>query len=175
MDGDLLRKTTYRAGPEPADILLSMTFLKIALLNLNNMSVSLFDNPHTEPDQHMLAVALGDTWSYLNRTISFIADQYGKFTSEWKCYGKKSGWILKLYSGKRNVLFLIPCEGYFKVSFTFGEKALQQIMLEELPGFNKQELLDAKKYAEGRTIQYPVRTDRDAENLLALVRIKLEN
>ncbi|PWG78915.1 DUF3788 family protein [Pararcticibacter amylolyticus] len=138
------------------------------------MSVSIFDNPLVEPDRDMFTAALGHTKPYFDQAISLIEDQYGKTTTEWKFYGKKSGWILKLYCKKRNVLFLIPLAGHFRASFTFGEPAFQKIMLEELPGFNKQELIDAKKYAEGRTIQYKVEMDTEASNLLKFIRIKME-
>lgn len=59
------------------------------------MSVSIFDNPLVEPDRDMFTAALGHTKPYFDQAISLIEDQYGKTTTEWKFYGKKSGWILK--------------------------------------------------------------------------------
>lgn len=41
-----------------------------------------------------------------------------------------------------------------------------------LPGFDKQELLNAVRYAEGRTIQPEVRTGSEFQNVPALLRIK---
>ena len=43
----------------------------------------------------------------------------------------------------------------------------------ELPEFNKQELLDAKKYAEGRTIQFEVKGEQECISVLSLIRVKL--
>ena len=137
------------------------------------MTASIFDAETVQPDDEMLLGELGSAKSYLDQICAFIDKDYGEVSREWKCYNKKSGWILKIYSKKRNVLFVIPRRGYFGVSFTFGEAATQTVMIHELPGFNKQELLNAKKYAEGRTILYEVKTAADCSNVLTLIGIKM--
>jgi len=50
----------------------------------------------------------------------------------WKHYCKKSGWILKLLLKKRNIFFFTPQEGYFRIVFVFGDKAVQHIENSEL-------------------------------------------
>ena len=139
------------------------------------MATSIFDIMEVEPDDNMLSEELKETKDYLDRICSFILDEFDDLSKEWKYYGDKSGWILKLINKQRNVLFVIPCVGYFKVSFTFGDKAVNEIMLHELPGFNKQELLNSKRFAEGRTIQLEIKEDRDYNNVLVLIMIKLNN
>ncbi len=139
------------------------------------MTASIFDDQLVEPNEQMLSAELGEANGYFNEICLFIRERYESFIAEWKYYGKSSGWVLKLLVKKRNVLFIIPCRGYFRVSFTFGDKAVHEIMEKELPGFNKQELLNAKKYAEGRTIQFEVKTEDECRNVLVLIAIKLDN
>lgn len=139
------------------------------------MAASIFDLQNIKPDESMTANLLGEAYAFLNRLREFIQRQPGFFDEEWKFYNKKSGWILKLYLNKRNLLFVIPCEAYFRVSFTFGKMAVEAIMRREIPGFNKQELLDAREYAEGRTIQYAVRTAADCTNVISLLEIKIRH
>jgi hypothetical protein len=62
-----------------------------------------------------------------------------------------------MFNKKRNVLFVVPCSGYFKIAFTFGDKEVYEVIRNELPDFIKQELFAAKKYSEGWTIQLEIK------------------
>ena len=139
------------------------------------MSASIFDKKSVEPDDRMLRQQLGKTKEYLDKISSFIKDQYGDLNLDWKFYGQKSGWILKMFNKKRNVLFVVPCSGYFRIAFTFGDKAVEEVIGSGLPDSIKQELLAAKKYSEGRTIQLEIKTSEQCENILSLIRIKMKS
>ena len=139
------------------------------------MSASIFDLKLVEPNDQMLAAELGNTKEYLDKIGSFVKEEFGDLTLEWKYYGQKSGWILKMFYKKRNVLFIVPCKGFFRVAFTFGENAVNGIIASELPEFIKNEILVARKYSEGRTIQLEIKTDEQYDNILNLIRIKLKN
>lgn len=139
------------------------------------MSASIFDLKLIEPNDEMLAVELGKTKGYLDKIGMFIKETYGDLTLEWKFYSQKSGWILKMFNKKRNVLFIIPCKGYFRVTFTFGDKAVVEVLSSGLPEFIKHEVFTARKYSEGRTIQLEVKTDKQFENIINLIQIKLKN
>lgn len=137
------------------------------------MSASIFSDNQVEPDNLMLANALGTTKTCLDSIAEFIDNEYGNLKTEWKFYNKKSGWILKMFTGKRNVLFVIPCDQYFRVSVTFGEKASDLILSSDLPGTVRTSIAKAKKYAEGRTIQIEVRSEKDLATLQKLIEMKL--
>lgn len=139
------------------------------------MAASIFDLPNLEPNEVMTSGVLGESTPLLKEICNFIEREFDQFSKQWRYYGKQSGWVLKLFHKKRNLLFVIPRDGYFRVSFTFSEAAVMEVLQHELPGFNKQELLDAKKYAEGRTIQYEIKTREDCENVLILIRIKMQH
>ena len=139
------------------------------------MSASIYSEKLVEPDDKMLTYDLAETKLYLDRIAELIENEYGDFKPEWKFYNKKSGWILKMFTKKRNVLFIVPCDKYFRVAFTFGDKAADLIFNSELPDLIKKELFEAKKYAEGRTIQIEVKTKNDLDNILEMIRIKLMN
>jgi hypothetical protein len=104
---------------------------------------------------------LAETKGYLDKIAEFIETEYGDFKPEWKFYNKKSVRILKMFTKKRNVLFVVPCDKYFKVAFTFGDKASDLIFNSELPDSIKKNLFKAKKYAEGRTVQVEVKTENN--------------
>ncbi|MDH5415150.1 MAG: DUF3788 domain-containing protein [Flavobacteriaceae bacterium] len=137
------------------------------------MSASLYDDKDITPNDKMLENDLEDANKYYEAICNFIKDGYGALKPEWKFYNKKSGWILKLFNKKRNVLFIIPLKGYFKVAFTFGQKTAYLVLNSELPEKIKNDLQLTKKYAEGRTFQINVKNKNDLENILKLISIKL--
>ncbi len=138
------------------------------------MSASIFDSEYVVPDDKMLAAELGQTKGYLDEVCSFIKNDFGDLKPELKFYGQKSGWILKLFNYKRNVLFIVPCTDYFRAVFTFGEKAFYEVVSGDFPEKIKHELLTAKKHKEGRTIYLDVRTKTDVNDIINLVKIKLK-
>lgn len=139
------------------------------------MTVSIFDSKLEEPDDDELTYELGKSKEYLDSICEFIQIEYGHLKPQWKFYGKKSGWILKLLNKKRNVLFMVPCSGYFRTAFTFGDKAYNSILISSLPDNIKEELKNAKKYSEGRTIQLEIKSITDLRSIFQLIKIKLDN
>ena len=91
---------------------------------------------------------------------------------EWKHYGAKSGWILKLLLKKRNLFFLTPGDGHFRVAFVFGEKAVEAIAEGGFAASLVGELQAARKYAEGRGLRIEVESDADVRTVVALAKIK---
>ncbi|WP_185154066.1 DUF3788 family protein [Fulvivirga sp. M361] len=145
------------------------------LLTLSHdiMSASIYTEKSVQPDDKMLTHDLADTKVYLDKIAAFIEREYGDFKPEWKFYNKKSGWILKMFTKKRNVLFIVPCPHYFRVAFTLGDKAADLVFNSDLPESIKKGLSEAKKYIEGRTIQTQVNTQGDLDNVLKLIQLKL--
>jgi hypothetical protein len=137
------------------------------------MSVSIFNNKLREPDDKLLADGLLDSKKYLDRICDFIRRVYTDLNPEWKYYGKNYGWLLKLLHKNRNVMFVVPYNGYFRVVFTFGDKAVSDVIASKLPKKIKDELVNARKYAEGRSVNFDVKSDEHMESILELVRIKL--
>lgn len=138
------------------------------------MSASIYTDKLVKPTDLMLANDLGKSKTYLDRICAFIETEYGDLNPEWKYYNKKSGWVLKLFNKKRNVLFVIPCEQYFRAAFTFGGKASLLVFESDVSEDIKKQLHEAKKYAEGRTIQIEVQHESDCEQILDLINIKLK-
>ena len=134
-----------------------------------------FNNKQVMPDETSLASEIGETKEVLDQICKFIEAETGHLTWEWKHYGQKTGWTLKLLSKKRNLLFVGPENGYFIVAFVFGDRAVDAVVKSQLPETIKNELLNARKYAEGRGIRFEIRDDSQLESIKELIKIKLEN
>ena len=140
------------------------------------MPVSYFEDKMNEPRMEDLQIPLGSTYHLFEQIYEYLVDRYEDIRPEWKHYGKKMGWQLKLFKGKRNIMFVVPFERSFIVYFSFGDKAVQQVIESNLPDEIKNELQNAKKYIEGRGINLSITKDcENVDNIIKLIEIKLNN
>ncbi len=139
------------------------------------MAGSIFIDKSDVPNEQKLAKTIGKTIKVYQAIIEYLTSEFDDIKPEWKYYGKNTGWILKVFHKKRNLLFLFPCKGYFKISFVFGAKALNEIAKSDISDFIKTELNQAKQYAEGKGIQLTVKNDKLLSNILKLLKIKIAN
>jgi len=139
------------------------------------MSANVFVDKLAKPDDQALVRALGKTYPLWVEIEKHVATAHGESTEEWKYYGPKSGWTLKTLHKKRNLFFFTACHGYFRIAFVFGDRAVAQILISDLPKATIEEVKNAKKYAEGRGVRVEVKTRRDVESVKKLIAIKVMN
>ena len=139
------------------------------------MSVSVFDDKSVRPDRETLLSALGKSGELWEKIRGNMEADYGELVEDWKHYGQKTGWLLKVLRKKRNLFFCIPLDGAFQIAFTFGEKAVSAVQSSDLPEAIKAELRGARKYAEGRGIRIDVKSAKDVANIRKLTEIKVQN
>ena len=132
------------------------------------------DKSHLPTEEEFLS-ALGKTAKYWDEFIKFIQKNIGEVTFDWKHYGKKYGWTLKTFSGKRNLFFTKPFEGYFVLAFVFGAKAEAEVYKSKVSDEIKTKFKKERKYAEGKGVSIEVRTKKDINNAKILVEIKNNN
>jgi hypothetical protein len=125
-----------------------------------------------KPDDKILSVALGASFKSWTEIKNAITEEHGTTREEWKYYGAKSGWVLKLLLKKRNLFFLIPGDKHFTLGFVFGDRAVEAIEKSSLPPAMIREVRDARRYAEGRGLRIDVRNRTHVSHVLKLVDIK---
>ena len=104
-----------------------------------------------------------------------LEEKQGPITEEWKFYGAKSGWILKVLRKKRNLFFFTPLKDHFRISFIFRDKAVAAVEKSDLAENIIHRLINAKKHVEGRGLQIDVKLLEDLENVKTLLEIKIKN
>lgn len=139
------------------------------------MSANVFIDKLAKPDDQALVRALGKTYPLWAEIEEHIATKHGDSIEEWKYYGPKSGWTLKTLRKKRNLFFFTSFQGYFRIAFVFGDRAVAEILKSDLPKALIEEVTNAKKYAEGRGLRIDVKTRRDVESVKKLIAIKVTN
>lgn len=138
------------------------------------METNAFLDKAVKPDDEKLEKTLGGTYKYWIEIKQFLNSNYPGTVEEWKNYGKY-GWSLKTLLKKRNLFFFSAHEKYFAMGFVYGDKAVAAVEQSSLPEEIKEELHNAKKYAEGRGIRIEVKSKKAVENIKKLIDIKVNN
>jgi len=128
-----------------------------------------------KPTAGEIAAALGPATAIWNQLIHRLDEDYGVNIQEWNSYSPKAGWALKLKLKKRTILYLAPCEQYFRVAFILGDKAITAAKQCRLPIAVKKAIDDAPRYPEGTGLRLVVKGSKDLAAIGKLVAIKLAN
>lgn len=125
------------------------------------------------PSDDILKSVLGDTiYSVLESFLKIITNEEYGLTVEWRFYNDGKAWLCKVVHKKKTILWLSIWTGFFKISFYFTEKYLENIEVLDVSETIKKEFSKAKPV--GRLIPMIVNvTDRNqVDDLLTIVRFK---
>ena len=118
------------------------------------------------PDDSELKQRLGELYNSYKEIMTLTEG----CVHEWKYYGQKYGWQLKVMRTGKALLWLIPSEGSFRIGFAVRENERQALINSNLPARTKEELSVAKKYPEG----YPLRLSVSKKSDMKPVRLAIE-
>ena len=138
------------------------------------MALSVFEDKNKPPGPDDLKRALGKSYRLWSQLKDFVREQYPGVTEEWGFSGKAYGWGFRLKDKKRAILYLTPCDGCFKASFVFGEKATDEIRRGKFSPDIIAALEAAPVYAEGRGFRIDVKDESLLEDIRRLILVKLK-
>jgi hypothetical protein len=139
------------------------------------MALSILDNKAIEPNDEQLANVLGNSINIWNSIKEFVHQQYPDVIEEWNYSGKNYGWGFRLKNKKRVLVYLTPCEGFFKVALVFGGNATNEALNSSVSNELKTIIKEAPVYAEGRGFRIEVNNFDILDDIKILIKIKLEN
>lgn len=126
-----------------------------------------------KPTDADLSAALGSAKALWGKLLASLAAQYDLTAREWNSYSLKAGWALRLKRKGRNILYLAPCRGCFRVMFILGDKAVTAARQSDLtPGVIKI-INTAPRYPEGTGVRLEIKKAKDLETVTRLAGIKL--
>lgn len=137
--------------------------------------ISIFTDKAIVPKNEYLVANLGTTYSIWMQIREYVYQQYPNGVEDWNFPGKKYGWSFRIKDKKRAILYFLPRNNYFMVAFVFGQKAIDQILETNISETIKNDLLTAKKYAEGRGVRIDVKDETSIPDIQKLIEIKLAN
>lgn len=127
------------------------------------------------PSRTELEHALGPAAASWNEMVHEL-EQDGITAEEWKgVYSHKYGWTLRLKQKSRNIVYLSPCAGCFRVGFILSDRAMEAARKAALPKPVKTQLAHAPKYPEGHGLRLTVNSNKDLAPIRSIARIKMAN
>lgn len=137
------------------------------------MDKSIFEEQAIGPTEQDLKEKLGTNYGIWAELRDLVVQLHPGAKAEWNFPGTKYGWSFRIKDRKRAIIYLLPRDGFFKVAFVFGQKAMDAIMCSGVSSEIITELEAAPKYAEGRGIRIEVRDASKIADITRLVQIKL--
>jgi hypothetical protein len=134
---------------------------------------SIFYDKAVQPDATILRNAFGGNLMLWDEIYSYLQNELGSVEYQWKYYDKKGGWILQIIRKQRTLCWLQPHIGCFSITFWFCDRAIALVEQTELPATIVHDLVNAKKYAIGRSIGIDVKHPDDALHIKKLLNIKV--
>ena len=137
-------------------------------------TVNAFIGKTKAPTEAEVAEALGSTAALWKQLVGWMAE-HGAGESEWNSSGAKYGWALRLKVKKRNIVYLGPCDGCFRVAFALGDKAVAAARKSDLAKSTLKIIDEAPRYAEGTGVRLIVKAEKDLGAIKKLALIKMAN
>jgi hypothetical protein len=135
------------------------------------MNTAHFDQKEVSPHESTLKKDLGELYPAYKEILGLTE----AFDREWKYYGKKHGWQLKVVRKGKALLYLIPQEKSFRVGFAVRENEKERLMNSGLPPKTKEELATAKKYPEGYPLRLEIKSKTDMRTVRAVLEVLKES
>jgi hypothetical protein len=125
------------------------------------------------PADEDLTAALGSTRPLWDQALATLASRFELPDWEWTSYSPKAGWSVRIRKGKRNILYMTPLAGAFRISFILGGKAVKAAQESKTPARVLKMIEGGTKYPEGLGIRWDVKTAKDLAPIEPLTALKL--
>lgn len=139
------------------------------------MALSIFADKDKHPDDIVLKESLGDAYPVWRAIVEHLYQHYNDVSEEWSYSGKNYGWSLRVKLKKRNIIYLIPLSGFFKFAFVFGKKGVEEVKNSVVCSKIKNELSNARTYAEGTGFRMDVTDGTLLKDIKLLIGIKINS
>jgi Protein of unknown function (DUF3788) len=139
-------------------------------------SQNAFIGKSEKPSPEELSAVLGPTAILWSEFVDSMANELGVAIQEWKgVYVNKYGWSLRLKMKARNIVYLAPGKGFFRVAFVLSDRAVKAAKAARFPASVAKAIAEAPHYPEGTGLRLTVRKARDLAAIRKLAEIKLAN
>jgi len=124
------------------------------------------------PSEAELKAFLGPAGSLWAGIVHAVGETFAPLDMQWRPSKAEFGRICLLRHGLRTLLYLTPDRGKVWVAIVLGERAYGLAMASPVPGEIKRMLAQARPYAEGRGIRFPVDSPGEIPVIAELLKAK---
>jgi dihydrodipicolinate synthase/N-acetylneuraminate lyase len=115
----------------------------------------------------------GSAFGVWNGVVDAVSRRFQSVEQEWKDSKSEFGRICLLKQKKRTLLYLTPQKESVLAAVVLGERAVELALASKIPDEIKTLIREARPYAEGRGIRFPINDAAGVEVVTELVAIKL--
>jgi hypothetical protein len=123
----------------------------------------------TEAELQAILGGAGEVWRAVVRALE---EKFSPLEKQWKPARAEFGRICLLQHKKRTLLYMTPDKEKIWIAVVLGERAVAIAATSALPSGIKKLIAEARPYAEGRGIRFPVTSAKDVRVVTDLVVIK---
>jgi len=152
---------------------LERTALDGTRTEIRHMLPNAFIGKREPPTADELTAALGPARVHWDQLLARLAAELNLVVEEWNSSSPKYGWALRLKMKKRNILYLGPCRGSFRVAFVLGDRAVEAARHGTLPRKVVKLVEEGKRYPEGTAVRIEAVGAKDIAAIVKLAAIKL--
>lgn len=134
------------------------------------MTDNIFMAETPRPDEASIKAALGEKFPWYLASLEAAAG----FEQDWKYYGAKYGWKLKVWDGSKALFELTVAKGYFRLSMAVRETEVEALRADASTAHGLSELLDPEKSRNGWGIRLTINETAKFEKARALIRAVAE-
>lgn len=138
------------------------------------MEPLVLSDPNTQPTDELIFSIIGENSIYWEKLIDYLYENHFDITEEWRYYNDGKSWLYRALRKKKTIYWIEVKKDTFRVSFWLSEKAEPLIENSLLADEIKNEYRNAKRYKIGRCVSIEMRSDKDFENALLLIELKLK-
>jgi hypothetical protein len=124
------------------------------------------------PTEAELNAVLGSASVLWSGIVHAVEEMFAPLDQEWRQSKTELGRLCLLQHKKRTLLYLTPDKEKVWMAIVLGERAYGLAMASSLPVAIKKMFSEARPYAEGRGIRFPVSSLSDILTITKLVEIK---
>ena len=124
------------------------------------------------PTEEELANVLGSAAVLWYGIVHAVEETFAPIDRQWKPSKTEFGRMCLLQHKKRTLLYITPDKEKVWIAIVLGERAYGLAMASSLPVAIKKMFSEAKPYAEGRGIRFPLSSLSDIPMITTLVEIK---
>jgi hypothetical protein len=125
------------------------------------------------PSTSEIETVTGSAFGVWNGVVDAVSRRFQSVEQEWKDSKSEFGRICLLKQKKRTLLYLTPQKESVLAAVVLGERAVELALASKIPDEIKTLIREARPYAEGRGIRFPINDAAGVEVVTELVAIKL--
>jgi hypothetical protein len=138
------------------------------------MSFGIFTDKKQHPSEVEIHSTMGES---LNLWQSLVADLRQAYPAEEDfkfMYGKNYGWALRFRIKGKLLVNLYPNKDYFCAQVNLSPEAVERALGMNLGPHSHDAIASAHPYPEGRWVFIPVDSEADRQDILRLLRLRVE-